>query len=444
MKPLRAILIAGLVLSAAVLAQEPEPIGEQFQVNTYTTGYQFSTEVAAASTSGFVVVWTSYGADGTDTSFQSVQAQRYHPNGATAGGQFQVNSYTLGTQGLPAVAVGSNGGFVVVWTSDGPASTDPFGTSIQGQLFDSSGATDGDQFQVNSYTTSSQGVPAVATDSNGNLVVVWVSVGSSGTDSDGTSIQGQLFDSSGATVGGEFQINSYTTSFQRFPAVATDSSGNFVVVWESLGSYGTDSSSYSIQGQLYDAAGAAVGDEFQVNSFTTSHQRYPAVATGSGGKFVVVWESLGSYGPAYFKSIQGQRYDLSGNPLGDQFQVNTYTGNDKLAPAVAADPLGDFVVVWGSLVQDGSVQGVFGQRFDNGGVPQGGEFAVNTYTTNHQGYPSVATSRSSKFVVVWESEGSYGSDSSGYSIQGQRFSTKLIFSDAFETGDTSSWSSTVQ
>lgn len=386
MKQLRAILIAGLVLSASVLAQEPKPIGEQFQVNTYTTGYQFSTEVAATSTSGFVVVWTSYGADGTDTSLQSVQAQRYHPNGATAGGQLQVNSYTLGNQGLPAVAVGSSGSFVVVWTSDGPASTDPFGTSIQGQLFDSSGAT----------------------------------------------------------VGGEFQINSYTTSFQRFPAVANDSSGNFVVVWESLGSYGTDSSSYSIQGQLYDATGAAVGGEFQVNSYTTSHQRYPAVATGSGGKFVVVWESLGSYGPAYFKSIQGQRYDLSGNPLGDQFQVNTYTGNDKLAPAVAADPLGDFVVVWGSLVQDGSAQGVFGQRFDNGGVPQGGEFAVNTYTTNHQGFPSVAASRSSDFVVVWESEGSFGSDSSGYSIQGQRFSTKLIFADNFESGDTSAWSGIVQ
>ena len=46
--------------------------------------------------------------------------------------------------------------------------------------------------------------------------------------------------------------------------------------------------------------------------------------------------------------------------------------------------------------------------------------------------------------MVWESKGSYGSDSSGYSIQGQRFSTIYIFSDAFETGDTSIWSSTVQ
>lgn len=39
---------------------------------------------------------------------------------------------------------------------------------------------------------------------------------------------------------------------------------------------------------------------------------------------------------------------------------------------------------------------------------------------------------------------SRNSDSSGYSIQGQRFSTIYIFGDAFETGDTSIWSNTVQ
>jgi len=45
--------------------------------------------------------------------------------------------------------------------------------------------------------------------------------------------------------------------------------------------------------------------------------------------------------------------------------------------------------------------------------------------------------------VVWESLGSYGSDSSSYSIQGQRYSTINIFGDDFESGDTSAWSSTV-
>ena len=345
MKSVRVIVIASMLLSASVLAQTPGPEGEQFQVNTYTTGYQLSTEAAADSAGGFVVVWASHGSNGTDTSFTSVLAQRFHRSGAGAGGEFQVNAYTTSYQSRPAVAVDGHGKFVVVWDSEGSYGTDQQSTSIQAQRYDASGGLEGDQFQVNSYWRSAQGSPSVASASDGDFVVVWASNGSSGTDSDGVSIQGQWYDATGATVGGELQINTYTTSQQRFPAVAAGSNGTFVVVWESLGSGGSDSSSYSIQGQRFDATGARVGDEFQVNSYTTSHQRFPSVATGPGGTFVVVWESLGSYGPDTFKSIQGQRYDLSGNPVGDQFQINTDTGNDHLAPSVVADLFGDHVVV---------------------------------------------------------------------------------------------------
>jgi hypothetical protein len=45
-----------------------------------------------------------------------------------------------------------------------------------------------------------------------------------------------------------------------------------------------------------------------------------------------------------------------------------------LSPAVASDSIGNFVVVWqGSGGQDGSDWGVFGQRFNASGLPQGGE-----------------------------------------------------------------------
>src|SRR2546430_390177 len=53
-------------------------------------------------------------------------------------------------------------------------------------------------------------------------------------------------------VGGQFQVNTYTTSFQFRPAGTGDGAGNFVVVWESDGSAGSDTSGFSIQGQRYD------------------------------------------------------------------------------------------------------------------------------------------------------------------------------------------------
>jgi len=46
-------------------------------------------------------------------------------------------------------------------------------------------------------------------------------------------------------------VNTYTTSHQRFSAVASDSAGNFVVVWDGFGSAGSDTSNYSIQGQRF-------------------------------------------------------------------------------------------------------------------------------------------------------------------------------------------------
>jgi hypothetical protein len=49
-------------------------------------------------------------------------------------------------------------------------------------------------------------------------------------------------------AGAEFQVNSYTTDVQRFPAVTSDGSGNFVVVWQSAFQ---DGSSYGVYGQRF-------------------------------------------------------------------------------------------------------------------------------------------------------------------------------------------------
>jgi large repetitive protein len=52
-----------------------------------------------------------------------------------------------------------------------------------------------------------------------------------------------------------------------------------------------------------------------------------------------------------------------GAPLGPEFQVNTYTTLEQWIASVAADGAGNFMVVWPSNGQDGSGQGVFGQRY---------------------------------------------------------------------------------
>jgi hypothetical protein len=323
------------------------------------------------------------------------------------GSEFQVSTYTTSFQSRPAVAADSDGDFVVVWNSN----QDGSGDGIFGQRYTSAGAAVGSEFQVNTYTTSAQYNPAVAADSDGDFVVVW----NSGQDGSDSGIFGQRYTSAGAAVGSEFQVNTYTTSYQFRPAVAADSDGDFVVVWGSFP--GQDGSDSGIFGQRYTSAGAAVGSEFQVNTYTTSAQYRPAVAADSDGDFVVVWGSYGQDGSV--RGIFGQRYTSAGAAVGSEFQVNTYTTHTQYTAAVAADSDGDFVVVWNSY-QDGSSFGIFGQRYTSAGAAVGSEFQVNTYTTDGQVDPAVAADSDGDFVVVWTD---YGQDGSGYGTFGQRYTS---------------------
>jgi len=266
----------------------------------------------------------------------------------------------------------------------------------------------GPEMMVNTYTTSNQRVPAVAIDPSGHFVVVW----QSGTqDGDGTAIEGQRFDAVGAPLGGEFQINTYTIADQYQPSVAADGSGNFVVVWTSSAQTGEDHA--GIFGQRYDNAGNKVGSEFHVNAYTTNYQTGPSVAMDASGSFVVVWTSTGQDGDGY--GVFGQRYNSAGTPQGSEFQVNTTTTGAQYAPAVAMDNTGGFVVVWSSGA-GGSNYNIFGQRYNSAGTVVGGEFMVNVDTAMDARHPAIAMDNDGDFAVAWQQ---YDADGNG--IFGQRF-----------------------
>lgn len=416
---------------------------EDIQVNTYTTGPQNSPSVAADADGDFVVVWVSYGSSGTDSSNGSIQGQRYSAEGSPVGGELQINTYTTGQQLSPSVAVDADGGWVVVWSSYGSTGTDDLESSIQGQRYLADGSPMGGEFQINTYTTEEQTVPFVAAGADGDFVVVWRSDGSSGSDLSSYSVQGQLFMSDGSPIGGEFQVNTYTSGFQGHASVAADVDGNFVVVWTSAGSAGTDSSEASIQGQLFMPDGSPIGGEFQVNTYTTRDQLYPSVSMDADGDFVVVWTSEGSGGTDELgRSIQGQRFAAGGSPVGAQFQVNTSTVDNEISPTVAMNGDGDFLVTWYgfySTGSDSSETSIQGQRYTAEGSRLGRGFQVNNHTPESQFSPLAAALPGGDFAVVWGSANSAGTDSSDSSIQWRSGVAASIFADGFESGDFSAW-----
>ena len=254
------------------------------------------------------------------------------------------------------------------------------------------------EFQINTYTTSAQLGQAITADAAGNFVVSWYSYFQDGSSA---GVFARRYQPSGTPVGSsEFRVNTYTTDTQRSPSIASDAAGRVAVVWES---FGQDGDHFGIYGRRYDSSGIP-GPEFRISDFAADAQYRPKVAMNASGAFVVVWDSYGQVGAA--QDVVARRYNAAGTAQGPtEFLVNTHTTGGQNDTGVAMDTAGNFVIVWRSVGQDGSSSGIYAQRFDVTGAPQGGEFRVNDYTTGYQDFPSVVMDPDGDFVVLWEGAG---------------------------------------
>jgi hypothetical protein len=384
-------------------------VGNEFRVNTYTFSNQVTAVMAMDADGDFVVVWRSLGQDGDD---YGIYAQRYNAAAVAQGTEFRVNTYTVGGQQNPTVAMDADGHFVIAWDS---FAQDGSSNGVYAQRYNSAGVTQGSEFRVNTYTTNNQRNPAVAMDINGDFVVAWQSSGQDGSD---FGIYAQRYNSAGIAQGSEFRINTYTTSTQRNPSIALDADGDFVVTWQSIDQDGSGDGVYA---QRYNSLGVAQGSEFRVNLYTTGNQAAATVALDADGDFVIVWQSNGQDGD--LSGIFAQRYNFAGTAQGSQFRVNSYTTGTQNNSTLAIDTDGDFVVVWQSLAQDGSDYGVYAQRYNSAGITQGSEFRVNTYTTIIQQLGTVAMDADGDFVAAWQT---IGQDGSGYGIYAQRYGINRV------------------
>jgi hypothetical protein len=383
-------------------------------VNTYTTGIQFASRVAADGGGRFIVAWA--GAGPGDAS--GIFARRYLSSGRAIGGEFLVNSSVSPIQDFPAVAAAADAGFVIAWEAPG----DGYGKGIFARRFDANGGPIGGEFQVNSYFTGDQMYADVAMGPDGSFVVVWNDA-QYGIDYTAYTIRARRYDSGGNAVGADFQVNTFGTRFNYHPKVTALATGGFVVVWDGEGLL----DDAGIFGRRYDATGQAPEEEFRVNSFglILAWDGYPSIASDASGAFVVSWQSADASSFDY--DIFARRFDSAGQEVGVAFRVNTDAAGSQYVPSVGSDRLGNFVVAWQEPGVDGSGYAVQARRYDSNGTALGADFRVNSYTLLHQYFPSVAVDPRENFFVVWESN---GQDGSGSGIFGQRLGD-FIFGDGF-------------
>ncbi len=376
-------------------------------------------EIATDVAGNFVVVWSAYtqGEYSYPYGYQrddNVFSRRFDVNAAARGDEILVKTQAA-TNPLvnPVVDMDSDGDFVVVWQSD-LSSGYTYSIHVKGQRYDQNGDAVGSEFPVDTKS-GLQRSPNVAMAPDGNFTVVWEGIFNQLNDFDAFA---QRFDNAGVAQGMNFSVSSDLGTFNGLrdnPAIGMDVAGNFVVVWhkQDYGNY----TEKTILGRRFANNGVAAGDEFEIGTSTSvvssNFSNALEVASDSSGNFVVVWEDYDSSAYPGVTRVVARRYDNTGAAQGAAFQVNTskesygYPVHEK-RPEVVWDTAGGFVIVW-----DTSYDKVFGRHFEPGAAPSA-EFRVDeplSLSFSGARNPAVAAMPDGEFVVAWQGPaGEYGNN----------------------------------
>lgn len=197
-----------------------------FQVNPITANDEVRPDVAMDSSGDFIVTWLQY----NTTPFNFfVESRRYNAAGVAQGGPVEATS-AVSLSSQPVVAMDSTGDFAVAWAEEIYEGIDPKSYGVYAQRYNAQSAPQGNVFLVNTTLTNNQLSPSIAMDAIGNFLVTWSSFDQDGSD---FGVYGQAFNSAGVRQGNEFQVNTYTTARQQLSQVALDSAGDVVIAYSS-------------------------------------------------------------------------------------------------------------------------------------------------------------------------------------------------------------------
>ncbi|MGC1479092.1 MAG: hypothetical protein WA771_01200 [Chthoniobacterales bacterium] len=364
----------------------PVATSGEFRLNTTTSGNQDNVRVAWQP-GGFVTSW-----DGTGASL-NVFTSGFTNAGVATIAQRNVNFFLPGTQRTSAIAARPDGSYVVAFEDDAEDDAQPV---VAFRRFDAAGQPQGINGSVGPADRGRQRFPDVAQLPGGNFAVVWnesVLVGNQ------TAFQ--IFSQGGQTVTEKIVVNTSAPGAPNPTKIAADGLGRLIVVWEATN---LDQTQKTIAARIFSGTGVALTEKFVVKTDRDNDVRFPSVAADAGGNFVVVWETVvPDAGPF---TIAARRFNASAEPIGVEFAVGTGLGADQTRPVVAMGPDQTFVVAFEAEDDpNSSTHGVFLQQIDFvTGVPIGTTVRANEDTVGDQAKPAITVGADGRLVVVWQTQ----------------------------------------
>jgi hypothetical protein len=413
----KSFLILTLMTAANGVMAQPtvSPLGGEFNVVGPMTGDQVLPSLSIGPGGG-VLIWQDNSANGPTRGWGH-RAELLDAYGAPSGNKFRVNAVLTGDHLAPQAQLLANDKAVYVWHSKVSGNFDIYARLAQAKKGVAGFGTNfyTADVRVNTYTHDAQMNAAVAGLPDGNAIITWQSFGEDGSMN---GVYARKILTTGArrfATPKEFLVNQFTAYNQRNPAVAAlqDGSGGYVITW--ISEREKSATGADVYARVFSSAGAPVTDEFAVDS-APGECSAPAVAALSDGSFTIVWNQNDLSVVTNGLDVWGRNFNASGNPTGVDFRINTHLHGDQFSPKIASGPSGS-LVVWTSLGQDGSQEGVFGRFLAGGTQASGPEFQVNTTTISKQMHPTVAWNGIDRFMVVWTSF----AGGTGFDLYGQNY-----------------------
>lgn len=335
--------------------------------NSTSRGQQEAPAVAMDHNGNFVVVWQD---DNDGNGLYQIYARGFHRSGSQRFAQKTVNVRGAGNQVAPAIAMDPDGNFVVVWLDD---VNDDGEFDIRGRGFHADGSQRFAERTLNPNTAGQQLGAAVAMDDVGNFVVAWQD------DQDGNElfqIHARGFHADGTERFGLQTVNTIAAGQQLAPDIAVNpTTGDFVVAWQDDND---NNGTYEIMARGFDADGSEVFPPMIANTTPHYQQLAPAVAMDTSGNFVVVWED-DSNNNGYFE-IYGRGFDASGSQVYAQRRINGGSAGQQVAPAVAMDAAGRIVACWQDDRNKDGLFKAYTRGFSNAGTERYAESGPDAYS----------------------------------------------------------------